>query len=455
MHLVRPIRNPQRTNHRPQIRQRRILTHTRGTVRLHRAVDDGKRGLRDEDLGLGDFLEGGFGVALVDFDSGVEDDEAGGVDFDARACDPFEDDAVGGEVAAEGLFAVVVDADNEPFDGFFGGADGAHGVVDAAGAQAALDDFEAAAFAQDHAGGGDADIVEADVAVAVGGVVVAVDGQHAVDGDAGGVGGDEEDGLLAVGVAVGGVSLAHDQVDGAAGVTGAGGPPFLIHSASHFQMERGEGKEPYRSVQNVFIALPTNIQLNISSITRRNIRLRHQKRRPYPPLQQRLQPLPLLRLIPILRQNLHITRIRRGIVRRLGRHLALAQVLGHQAVLEIREAGALGEVVFGEEHVPEAEGAGFGFEGFDDRGVGLPSRFAGAELGVEEGICWDAVFFDERFNLLLLVEYGMGLGSMGEYQVKGLSGLVADKRLSDGGNFGRHFRLYSIIESNDKHEISS
>lgn len=234
--------------------------------------------------------------------------------------------------------------------------------------------------------------------VAVGGIVVAVDRQHAVDGDAGGVGGDEEDGLLAVGVAVGGVCLAHDQVDGTTGVTGARGPPFLLHSASHFQKKRREIKT-YRSVQNVFISLPTNIQLNIRSVTRRNIWLRHQKRRPNPALQQRLQPVPLLLLIPILRQHLHITCIRRGIVRRLRRHLALAQVFGHKPILEVGEAGALGEVVSGEEHVPEAEGTGSGFEGFDDGGVGLPSCFAGAELGVEEGVRWNAVFFDELFDL--------------------------------------------------------
>jgi hypothetical protein len=38
---------------------------------------------------------------------------------------------------------------------------------------------------------------------------------------------NQYDGLLLVGVAVVGVGLAHDQVDLAAGVTSARGPPFL------------------------------------------------------------------------------------------------------------------------------------------------------------------------------------------------------------------------------------
>ena len=65
------------------------------------------------------------------------------------------------------------------------------------------------------------------MAVAVGGVVVAEDGEHAVDGDARGGVGDEDDGLLLVFVGVVGGGLAEDDVDFAAGVADAGGPPFL------------------------------------------------------------------------------------------------------------------------------------------------------------------------------------------------------------------------------------
>ena len=56
------------------------------------------------------------------------------------------------------------------------------------GAHAALHHLEAAAVAEDDIRGGDADILEHEVGVAVGGVVVAVHLHHALDGDAGSAG---------------------------------------------------------------------------------------------------------------------------------------------------------------------------------------------------------------------------------------------------------------------------
>lgn len=190
MHLIRPIGNPQRPNHRPQIRQWRVLADTRSAIRLHRTVDDSQRRLRNKHLGLRDFLKCRLGIALVDLDGCVEDDESRGVDLDARPRDPFQDHSVRGQTTAEGLLAVVVDAGNEPFNGLFGRADGAHGVVDTAGAETTLDDLEAAAFAQDHVGDWHSHVLECDVAVAMGSIVVAVDGEHALHGHSRGVGGD-------------------------------------------------------------------------------------------------------------------------------------------------------------------------------------------------------------------------------------------------------------------------
>ena len=53
------------------------------------------------------------------------------------------------------------------------------------------------------------------------------DTEHAVNGDAGGIGGNEDDALLLVGVGVVRVRLAHGNVDLAARVTSTRGPPFL------------------------------------------------------------------------------------------------------------------------------------------------------------------------------------------------------------------------------------
>jgi len=75
-------------------------------------------------------------------------------------------------------------------------------VVDTAWSQTALDDLEATAGAQNHTAIWYTDVVKTDVAVTVRGVVIAEHGQHAVDGDTGGVRWYEHDGLLAVGVGV-------------------------------------------------------------------------------------------------------------------------------------------------------------------------------------------------------------------------------------------------------------
>ena len=63
--------------------------------------------------------------------------------------------------------------------------------------------------------------------MAVWGVVIAVDGEDAVDGYALGIGGHEENGLLCVDIFVLGGGFAHYYIDFAAGVTSARGPPFL------------------------------------------------------------------------------------------------------------------------------------------------------------------------------------------------------------------------------------
>lgn len=70
----------------------------------------------------------------------------------------------------------------------------------------------------------------------------------------------------------------------------------------------------YLSCKNIFVTLPTDVELNISSITRRHIGLRHQKSRAYLALQQRGQPFLLLSLIAILGQNFHIASIRCSII---------------------------------------------------------------------------------------------------------------------------------------------
>ena len=101
-------------------------------------------------------------------------------------------------------------------------------MMNSARPKTALNDLKSAPFAQNHAGSRHADVLKSDLSVAVGGIVVAVNGEDASDLDARGVGGDEHDGLLSVDVGGVGRGFAHHDVDFAAGVAGAGGPPFLF-----------------------------------------------------------------------------------------------------------------------------------------------------------------------------------------------------------------------------------
>jgi hypothetical protein len=105
-------------------------------------------------------------------------------------------------------------------------SNGAHGVVNATGTQTALDNLEAAALSENQVACGHAHIVKGDVAMAMGRVVVAKHLEHAVNLDALGLGGHEDDRLLLVGIRVFRVRLSHDNVNGAAGVTGAARPPL-------------------------------------------------------------------------------------------------------------------------------------------------------------------------------------------------------------------------------------
>jgi hypothetical protein len=106
------------------------------------------------------------------------------------------------------------------------------------------------------------------------------------------------------------------------------------------------------AVQYVVITVLLDSHLNVGSIARRNLRLRHQEGRADLALQQWVQPLPLLCLCTILGDDLHVASIRGGAVDSFRRGPALAQVLSHESVLQVAEASTFLEVCLGQEHVP-------------------------------------------------------------------------------------------------------
>ncbi len=104
-------------------------------------------------IGCGHFDHGDFGARAFVADRvhhvcGLQHQKARLVDHDAGFGDAFQRDRLLGNRAAKG------DAAFDAFAHFlkrtFGQADGAHGVVDAPGAQAALGDFETTPLAQQH-----------------------------------------------------------------------------------------------------------------------------------------------------------------------------------------------------------------------------------------------------------------------------------------------------------------
>ena len=112
-------------------------------------------------------------------------------------------------------------------------------MVDAPGAQAALGNLEATAFAQQDVLDRHAHVVEQHLGVAKGRVVVVNQRHVAHDRDAGRVGRHDDHGLLAVPVGVVRVGLAHQDEDFAA----------LVHRARDV---------PLAAVDDVFITLALN-----------------------------------------------------------------------------------------------------------------------------------------------------------------------------------------------------
>lgn len=119
MGLVRSVGNADRPHMCPHGRQWRVLTYTLCPIRLHCFIDDFKRHVRDEDLGLCDFEEGRFRITGVDGRGGVENDKASGVDVDTSLGYPVQDHALLRELLAERLLVRGVGAGQEPAEGFF------------------------------------------------------------------------------------------------------------------------------------------------------------------------------------------------------------------------------------------------------------------------------------------------------------------------------------------------
>ncbi len=179
--------------------------------------------------------------------------------------------------------------------------------------------------------GGYAHVLEHHLAVPVRRVVVPEDRKKALHRDARGVHRHQDHALLGVDGVVG-VRPTHHDHDLAAGVHDAAGPPL-------------------RAVDDVGVAVPPDLRLDVGGVRRRYGRLGHCERRADLAAQQRVEPLLLLVLAAVALDGLHVAGVGRGAVEDLRREADPAHHLAQGGVLEIREAGSA--VAVGQEQIPE------------------------------------------------------------------------------------------------------
>ena len=185
MHFVGAVGQPQGAQVGPGAGQEGVLADAQGAVHLNGAVDHVGGHFRGDHFDHGDFLAGHLITDGVHHVRRFQGHQPGLLDLQTRAGDVLADRIELGQLAAEGLALFHPLAHG--FQGALGDADGTHAVVDTARAQAALGDFEAAAFAENQVAGRHPHVGEGDFRVALGGVVVAEHVQGALDLHAGGV----------------------------------------------------------------------------------------------------------------------------------------------------------------------------------------------------------------------------------------------------------------------------
>lgn len=205
------------------------------------------------------------------------------------------------------------------------------------------------------------------MSMAVRSIIVAINLEHSVDGNTGGISRHQHNTLLLVNILVASIRLAHDDVNLATGVTGTTRPPL-------------------GSIEDILIAFAANVQLDVCGVGRSNIRLRHEESRANLAVHEGLEPLVLLGVVAVLGEHLHVTGVGGGAVAGLGGGAGAAEPFGHEAVLEVGPSGRFLVVALGEEHVPETELLGLFLELFDDLRVVLPSVVALAYLGFKNGV---------------------------------------------------------------------
>mmetsp|Transcript_14695 Transcript_14695/g.47184 ORF Transcript_14695/g.47184 Transcript_14695/m.47184 type:complete len:801 (-) Transcript_14695:62-2464(-) len=342
MHLVRPVGEAQQARRGEDRGERSVGGDARRAVHLHRLVGDLLHRLGHERL---DDREEATRLAVrvaarVHQLRRLAHEVPHAVDVGAALRDAVDDGVALGERLAKGNARLGARAHER--ECALGLADGAHAVVDAAGAQPPLRNLEALAFAPEDGGLRHTAVLERDLHVALWRVGVAKHGQRPHEPDAGRVHRHEEHGLLLVEVRVFRVRLAHQNHDLRVQRARAGAPPFA-------------------AVDDVVAPLLADGDGNVGRVARRDVRLRHREAGADLALEKRLEPPLLLLVAAKPRQRLHVARVRAGRVCRLRRHLSVdgrAHDLAEVGVLQVGQPGAVPPIhqqgaVHWQEEVPE------------------------------------------------------------------------------------------------------
>ena len=198
-------------------------------------------------------------------------------------------------------------------------------MVDAAGSEAALRDLETTSLSQQHVLERHADVLEEDLHVALGSVVLA-EGQHRPQqGDAWRVHRHEQLRLLLVDRTI---------------------RPGLTHEDHDLAVQRARARAPpLGTVDHVLAArlVPGDRDANVGRIARGDGGFRHGEARADAPLEQRQQPAPPLLRVGVPREHLHVARVgARAVARHRGELgvAARAHDLADLGVLPVRQPAA-------------------------------------------------------------------------------------------------------------------
>ncbi len=260
------------------------------------------------------------------------------------------------------------------FQGTLGEADQAHAVMDAAGTEPSLGDGETRSRCADQVFTRDAHAIEAQLGMAVGGIVITEHLQRPDDLQTVGIGRHQHHRMSGMGRGVG-FDDTHDDQHSAIGVAGTGGPPFA-------------------PVEHQVVAVGPNAQGDRGGIRGGHVRLGHGEAGADLAGQQGRKPALFLGRASEQVQHFHVAGVRGIAVEHFRCARRAADQFGHRGVLADRQAGTVFGI--GQEQVPQTLCPRFSLEGFDQRAdlpapcrIGVP--FGQLPLGREGALMQEGV----------------------------------------------------------------